>query len=140
MNKSVEDLVEKVRQYAGDDDDDHVTETKPRRPLTGYYTTPQNVDITGRVRPLRTNNPDLRKEVLIDRNSFASEGPPEKTTSLEDLSGSEERSKRQHKELTKVKLDTIESSPGYFWNQRHELNAIIVYLEKMVNQFLELCW
>lgn len=88
MNKSVEDLVEKVREYAEDPEDE-----KPKRPLTGYYADPQSIEANSRVRPLHKTANDrerIIKDALEERNSFSKEqNEPHlatKSRSLEDLS------------------------------------------------------
>ena len=94
MNKSVEDLVEKVRQYA--EDPTEQDPNKPRRPLTGYY-----ADSDGTERPLHLPVNDrghLANESSVGRNSLPrmkkrtnSEALSEKSKSMEDLSSSSSR-------------------------------------------------
>lgn len=89
MNKPVEDLVEKVREYA----EDPSLDAKPRRPLTGYYADPQGIEAS--VRPLHAPVNDhgrLMKEALDERNSLprmkgrSNEALTQKSRSMEDLS------------------------------------------------------
>ena len=89
MNKSVEDLVEKVREYA----EDPVPESKPRRPLTGYYADPESTESSTRMLPL--NVPLNGRGLVEGRNNSLprmkktrgnSEVKAEKSRSMEDLS------------------------------------------------------
>jgi hypothetical protein len=95
MNKSVEDLVEKVREYA----EDPSLDEKPRRPLTGYYADSKDIEASSRVRPLHVPVNDrgrLVKEPLEQRNSLprtrkarvGQDALAEKSKSMEDLSSS----------------------------------------------------
>ena len=95
MNKSVEDLMEKVREYAEDPNPDF--DSKPRRPLTGYYADSQDAEASSNVRPLLVPLNDRGhkfKESLESRNSLPrmrkargnSENMTEKSRSMEDLS------------------------------------------------------
>jgi hypothetical protein len=101
MNKSVEDLVEKVREYAEDPNPDF-DDTKPRRPLTGYYADSQDTEASSQVRPLQVPLNDrgrMVRESLESRNSLPrmkkargnSETMAEKSRSMEDLSSGSSR-------------------------------------------------
>jgi hypothetical protein len=98
MNKSVEDLVEKVREYA----EDPSVDDKPRRPLTGYYADPQDIEAASRVRPLHVSVNErghVLKENLEERNSLPrvnktrgnNDAMAEKSRSMEDLSSASSR-------------------------------------------------
>lgn len=86
MKKSVDDLMEKVRQYANDPSID----AKPRRPLTGYYAKPEDMEASSRVRPMHV--PVSTRDASIERNSLPRMNTPrgdkekEKSRSMEDLS------------------------------------------------------
>ena len=100
MNKSVEDLMEKVREYAEDPNPDF--DSKPRRPLTGYYAESQDGEASSTVQPLlvplNDRGPKFR-ENLESRNSLPrmkkargnTENLTEKSRSMEDLSGGSSR-------------------------------------------------
>ena len=99
MNKSVEDLVEKVREYA----EDPSLDSKPRRPLTGYYADPEGAESSSRVRPLNVpvnDREQLTKQGLEGRNNSLprmrktrsnNEDMAEKSRSMEDLSSGSSR-------------------------------------------------
>ena len=81
----MEDLVEKVREYAGDPS----LGAKPRRPLTGYYPGAENDEAASQVIPLNVAVKDHEEE----RNSLprvkargSTEALAQKSRSMEDLS------------------------------------------------------
>ncbi|XP_028393127.1 neurabin-1-like [Dendronephthya gigantea] len=86
MNKSVEDLVEKVREYA----DDPNLDSKPRRPLTGYYAGAEGKDeAASQVIPLNVavkEHEEERNSLTRGKERGSNEGIAQKTRSMEDLS------------------------------------------------------